>query len=67
MSADSQKMLTPAEVADLIGANVATVGRLAREGHLISVPTPGGHRRYPSGQFAAVYEARRKALEAGRS
>ena len=68
MSADNQEMLTPAQVAELLGIGPAAVLRLARKGRLIAVrPFPGGHRRYPSGQFAAAYEARRRALEAGRS
>jgi len=65
MSGDGQKMLTPAQVADLLGADPRTVARWAKEEKLIAVMTPGGNRRFPSGQFAAVYAARRKAMEAG--
>jgi len=41
------KMLTPAEVAALMGVNPKTVTRWARTGKLTSIRTPGGHRRYP--------------------
>jgi excisionase family DNA binding protein len=40
------KMLTPGEVAALIGVNPKTVSRWAKAGKLPSVRTLGGHRRY---------------------
>lgn len=38
--------LTPAEVAELLGVTVKTVGRLSDAGSLPSTRTPGGHRRF---------------------
>ena len=48
---DLPAMLTPAEVARLVGVNAKTVTRWAVEGRLAAVRTPGGHRRY---RLAAV-------------
>ena len=48
---DLPTMLTPAEVAVLLGVNAKTVTRWAVEGRLPAVRTPGGHRRY---RLAAV-------------
>lgn len=40
------KMLTPAEVAALLGVGPKTVTRWARAGKLTPIRTLGGHRRY---------------------
>lgn len=42
---DRPSMLTPGEVARLVGVNAKTVSRWCTEGRLDSVRTPGGHRR----------------------
>jgi len=41
-------MLTPAQVAHVLGVHPKTVTRWAREGRLAPVMTPGGHRQYPT-------------------
>lgn len=58
---DPQKMLVTAEVADLYGVDVKTVTRWAKAGRLITVTTPGAHRRYPAEQFAAAIAQRAQA------
>jgi excisionase family DNA binding protein len=52
--------LTPAEVAELYRVDSKTVGRWARANVLESFRTPGGHRRYPSAQFAELLAAKAK-------
>lgn len=39
-------LLKPSEVADIFGVATGTVAQWARAGRLLSVQTPGGHRRY---------------------
>jgi excisionase family DNA binding protein len=41
------RLLTPAEVADLFRVDPKTVAIWADQGHLRCTRTPGGHRRYP--------------------
>jgi excisionase family DNA binding protein len=38
-------LLKPGEVAAIFGVNAKTVARWARDGHLRSLRTPGGHMR----------------------
>ena len=52
------ELLTPGEVADLYRVDPKTVARWGRAGKLASVRTPGGHRRFPSAQFARVIAER---------
>ena len=49
--------LTPGEVAALFRVGPPAVVRWADSGRVESIRTPGGHRRYPSSQFAAVIAA----------
>lgn len=43
---DSEKLLTPSEVAALFRVDPKTVTRWAKAGKLTSIRTLGGHRRY---------------------
>ena len=43
--ADENMLLKPGEVAAIFGVNAKTVARWARDGHLRSLRTPGGHMR----------------------
>ena len=43
---DTEKLLTPAEVAALFRVDPKTVTRWAKAGKLTSIRTLGGHRRY---------------------
>lgn len=45
-SADTDSLLTPAEVAALFRVDPKTVTRWAKAGKLSSIRTLGGHRRY---------------------
>ena len=41
-----ERLLTPAEVAEMFRVDPKTVARWAKSGYLSSARTPGGHRRY---------------------
>ena len=43
---ETEKLLTPAEVASLFRVDPKTVTRWAKAGKLTSIRTLGGHRRY---------------------
>ena len=55
-------LLTPREVAEVFGVRTTTIARWAREGKLMPLRTPGGHRRY---QLQDIRQLIR--LSAGRS
>jgi excisionase family DNA binding protein len=50
----SARLLTPGEVADLFRVDPATVSRWAASGRLVSVRTPGGHRRFRETDITAL-------------
>jgi excisionase family DNA binding protein len=41
-----EELLRPREVAEIFGVRTSTIARWAREGRLMPLRTPGGHRRY---------------------
>ncbi|SNS93403.1 DNA binding domain-containing protein, excisionase family [Micrococcales bacterium KH10] len=45
-TADTEVLLTPAEVANMFRVDPKTVTRWAKAGKLSSIRTLGGHRRY---------------------
>jgi len=49
-----RQYLTRSEVAQLFEVSPATVARWTRKGKLPFVLTPGGQRRYPRSQVAAL-------------
>jgi excisionase family DNA binding protein len=51
---DQERLLVAAEVAALFRVDVRTVGQWARARRLVSVRTPGGHRRYPENAVRAL-------------
>lgn len=46
VSENTEKLLTPAEVASMFRVDPKTVTRWAKAGKLSSIRTLGGHRRY---------------------
>ena len=56
---DSERLLTPAEVAAMFRVDPKTVTRWARDGRLTSVRTLGGHRRYRESEVLALLRAAR--------
>jgi excisionase family DNA binding protein len=46
MDGNSERLLTPGEVAALFRVDPKTVTRWAASGQLKSIRTPGGHRRF---------------------
>ncbi|GMA20838.1 BldC family transcriptional regulator [Arsenicicoccus piscis] len=53
---DPEKLLTPAEVAELFRVDPKTVTRWAKSGKLNSIRTLGGHRRYREAEIRALLE-----------
>jgi excisionase family DNA binding protein len=51
---DSEQLFTPGEIADLFRVDPKTVTRWAATGRLLSVRTPGGHRRFREGDIKAL-------------
>jgi excisionase family DNA binding protein len=50
----SENLLTPAEVAAMFKVDPKTVTRWANQGHLTSIRTLGGHRRYKESEVKAL-------------
>jgi excisionase family DNA binding protein len=53
---DTDRLLTPGEVAQLFGVNRQTVSRWATRGFLGVIVTPGGHRRSRESEVNALLE-----------
>lgn len=53
---DSEKLLTPAEVAELFRVDPKTVTRWAKAGKLNSIRTLGGHRRYRESEIRQLLD-----------
>jgi excisionase family DNA binding protein len=51
---ETDKLLTPAEVAVMFRVDPKTVTRWARDGRLASIRTLGGHRRYRESDVLAL-------------
>ena len=60
------RLLKPAEVAELFRVDPKTVTRWAKAGWLSAVITPGGHRRYLEVEVLGMLDQSRTAV-AGRS
>ena len=50
---DQMTYLRPAEAAEILGMSLRRLRRLAATGRLVTVRTPGGHRRYRSDDVEA--------------
>lgn len=59
--ADTDRLLTPAEVAAMFRVDPKTVTRWARDGRLTAVRTLGGHRRYLESEVLGLLRAARSA------
>ncbi len=46
MASNDDALMKPSEVAELFSVHTKTVARWAKTGHIRSVITPGGHRRF---------------------
>lgn len=53
---ETEKLLTPREVAQRFGVNTKTLARWAQAGKISSVRTLGGHRRYRPSEIRALIE-----------
>lgn len=56
LHADTEILLTPAEVATLFRVDPKTVTRWAKAGKLSSIRTLGGHRRYRESEVRDLLE-----------
>lgn len=54
---ESERLLTPGEVATMFRVDPKTVTRWAKTGRLTSIRTPGGHRRYRQTEVRALLTA----------
>jgi excisionase family DNA binding protein len=54
---EQEKLLTPAEVANLYRVDPKTVMRWAKSGVMPCVRTPGGHRRFRVADVRTAWEA----------
>ena len=60
MEGNSERLLTPGEVAALFRVDPKTVTRWAQQGKLRSIRTLGGHRRYREAEIQAfLHQAQR--------
>ncbi len=53
---DTERLLTPAEVASMFRVDPKTVTRWAKAGKLSSIRTLGGHRRYRESEIRGLIE-----------
>jgi excisionase family DNA binding protein len=60
-----ERLLTPAEVADMFAVEPKTVTRWAKAGKLASIRTLGGHRRYRESEVEALRASNTTEAEAG--
>src|SRR5689334_25069073 len=54
VDANSERLLTPGEVAALFRVDPKTVTRWAASGRISSIRTPGGHRRFRESEVRAL-------------
>lgn len=52
--AETDRLLTPAEVADVFRVDPKTVTRWASGGRIESIRTPGGHRRFRESEIRSL-------------
>jgi excisionase family DNA binding protein len=50
----AERLLTPAEIAQLFRVDPKTVTRWAAAGRINSIRTPGGHRRFKESEVRAL-------------
>ena len=53
---DTERLLTPAEVASMFRVDPKTVTRWAKAGKLSAIRTLGGHRRYRESEVRALLQ-----------
>ena len=53
---DTERLLTPAEVASMFRVDPKTVTRWAKAGKLSSIRTLGGHRRYRESEIRGLID-----------
>jgi excisionase family DNA binding protein len=63
---NSTGLLTPREAAQALGVRTSTIAQWAREGRIVPIQTPGGHRRYPVQEIQRLLTDSGDAAEARR-
>lgn len=56
LDGNSERLLTPGEVAALFRVDPKTVTRWAASGRISSIRTPGGHRRFRESEVRALLQ-----------
>ncbi len=67
MDGNSERLLTPGEVAALFRVDPKTVTRWAASGRISSIRTPGGHRRFRESEVRALLGGEARPRVDGRS
>jgi excisionase family DNA binding protein len=67
MDGNSERLLTPGEVAALFRVDPKTVTRWAASGRISSIRTPGGHRRFRESEVRALLGGDTRATAENRS
>ena len=57
---EPERLLKPADVAEMFGVDPKTVGRWASTGKLSSIRTLGGHRRFHEAEVQKLLTLRRQ-------
>ena len=65
MDGNSERLLTPGEVAALFRVDPKTVTRWAASGRISSIRTPGGHRRFRETEVRDLLDGNPDSAEAG--
>jgi excisionase family DNA binding protein len=61
MDGNSERLLTPGEVAALFRVDPKTVTRWAASGRISSIRTPGGHRRFREAEVRELLDGDTRA------
>ena len=65
MDGQSDRLLTPGEVAALFRVDPKTVTRWAASGRISSIRTPGGHRRFRESEVRALLRGESQTAAGG--
>lgn len=65
MDGNTERLLTPGEVAALFRVDPKTVTRWAASGRITSIRTPGGHRRFRESEVRALLHGDSEASTEG--
>jgi len=67
LDGNNERLLTPGEVAALFRVDPKTVTRWAASGRIMSIRTPGGHRRFRESEVRALLRGEAEPSAEGHS